>query len=458
MARGTWDAVKGLLWLMAAILCITAGAGLKPYALPSAQGRIQYRFANEAPSFSDLEAVKKQMAKTSQEGSAQGSLTAWSQTSRSEARCDQTGASLTVDVLWIDGPASGIWPWQAVCGSLPVMSSEKICALDVQSANLLFGSTNILGQKIEVDGVSLTVACVYKAVDGIGAWGTDNGRGLLLCPAQALSSPPAIQAMDFTVFPKDGQSASEWAESWLGAGGMSAPAQVMSEPERLLASATAFAMLVLILCIVLPLIKAALSLFHLGASRCQAVFADRQAPRRLGWRQLSLYSMAAIALLGLAWFLAALPRMTFDIPPSYLPTRWSDLTFWQTLASKLAQQNADHAMAGVLRPDLVREHLMNLSGILSLAAAVFVLFSFHALGKSAKANPSPIITAGLLLAAIAFVPLSMLAVRQLGFSPIVPRGLIVLCPIFVAVSQLSVFKTGKLLTNPSDYKIKEELP
>ena len=458
MARGTWDAVKGLLWLMAAIFCIAIGTGAMTYALPSANGRIQYRFADDGPSFSDLDAVKKQMAKASQDGSAQSSLTAWSQTTQSEAVCDQTGAALIVDTLWIDGPAANIWPWLAIEGSLPVMGSEKLCALDTKSANLLFGSTNILGQKIKVDGISFTITCVYKAPEGISAWGTDNGRGLLLCPAQALESPPAIHAMDFAVYPNDSQSAAEWAENWLNAGGMSAPSQpqVMSDHSRLLTSATSFAMLVLLLCIVLPLLKAAFAFLRSGLIRCQAVFADRQAPRHLGWQQLSLFGMASVVLLCLAWYLTTLPAMTFDIPPSYLPTRWSDLSFWQTLAKNLAEQNVDRAMAGILRIDLIREHLMNLSGTLSLAAVLFLLFSVLAMRKSAKAGVSLLTTFGLMLAAIAFIPLSMLAARQLGLSPTAPGGLIVLCPFFVAVSQLCGFVSEKLLTNPLNHTIKEE--
>jgi len=433
-------AVCGAAWLAAAMLCLAGGQSAARAALPGAENRVACRFGagGKSPDFSVVETLRARMGDSAADGRAQGEVTAWAQASGVEAACKETGGSVSVEALWIDGPSRLIWDWRAAGGSLPDFGSARVCALDAGTALRLFGSLDVAGQRVEVGGARLTVACVFELPQGLTVWGADPGAGLVLCPVQALDDPPAVNALDFSVVSRDGQSAGEWASAWLSAAGIDSPASTdaRAEQSQMLALATQAPSAALALLIACPLIAAAAALVRAAAKGCTAQWADRLAPVSRGWRTLGAGLAGAALLLALAALAAALPRIAIHVPPSYLPTRWSDLSFWPELAAGFGEQSARRAMLPALRPDMVRDHWIALSAGLSLAAAPLFWLAWRAFRQAARPDAPVSRLLWPAVAACSAALLAQLAVGALGWPPAGPPGLAALAVLLCVVPPL----------------------
>lgn len=430
----------GAAWLTAALLCLVGGQSARHAALPDAQHRVACRFSvgEKSPAFSAVDTLRARMDDSAGDGQAAGEVAAWAQSSGVNAVCKETGGSVSVEALWIDGPSRLLWDWRGVGGSLPDFGSAWVCALDVSTALRLFGSTDVIGQKVEVDGVSLTVACVFELPQGWAVLGADTGKGLALCPARALDNPPSVSALDFAVVSYDGQSADTWASAWLSAAGMGSPAytDVRAEQSQLLALAAQAPPITLALLIVCPLSAAALALVRAAAKGCSAQWADRLAPASQGWRILGVGLAGTALLLALATLAVLLPRIVLYVPPSYLPTRWSDLSFWPTLIAKQGEQSAQRLLLPALRPDMVRDHWIALSAGLSLSASPLLWLAWRAFRQAAQPDTPVLRLLWPTAVACAAPPLAQLAAQALGWSPAAPPGLAVLAVMLCVVPPL----------------------
>ena len=449
----------GAAWLTLAILCAVGGQSALRAALPGAQNQVACRFdtGKAALGFAAVDTLRARMDDSAADGRAEGEVAAWTQISGVRAACEQTGGSVSVDALWVDGPSRWIWDWRAMEGSLPDFGSARVCALDAGTALQLFGSTDVLGQAVEVGGVRLAVACVFELPRGLAALGADTGSGLVLGPVQALDDPPPVRALDFSVVSYNGETADAWASAWLSAAGIDSPAHTdaRAEQEAMLTLAAQAPSIAFVLLIVCPLIAAAAALLRATAMGCAAQWGDRLAPAAWGWRTLGAGLAGASLLLALAAVALALPRIAVEVPPSYLPTRWSDLSFWPTLVTQRAQQSAQRVMLGALRPDMVRDHWMALSAGLSLTAAPLLWLAWRAFRQAAQPGASPAKLLFPAVAACAAAPAALLVAKSLGWPPAAPPGLAALAVFFSVVPPLLLaYPPAKLLRI---YLIKEEM-
>jgi len=423
-------AIHGALWLTVALFCAVGGQSALRAALPDASNQVACRFegGEAAPGFSVVNTLRVRMGDSAADGLAQAQVAAWAQVSGVQAMVVETGGSVLADALWIDGPARLIWDWRAMAGSLPDFGSARICALDTGTALRLFGSTDVIGQMVEVGGERLTVACVFELPQGLGVLGADTGSGLVLCPAQALANPPPIHGLDFSVLSFDAQPIDEWVSFWLSAAGISSPAysDVRSQQETMLVLAAQVPSIMLALLILCPLMVAAVGLIRATAKRCAAQWGDRLAPASQGWRTLGAGLAGVSLLLALAALALFLPRIHIHVPPSYLPTRWSNVNFWPTLITQHGQESARRLMFGALRPDMVRNHWITLSAGLSLAAAPLLWLAWRAFGQAAQPGTPILALLWPALAACASAVLALQAAEWLGWPPSAPPALAVL--------------------------------
>jgi len=423
------------------MLCAVGGQSALRAALPNARNRAACRFdggATASPALSDIEILRARMSESAADGAAEGEAAGWAQRSGVKAECEGTGGSVSADSLWIDGSARLIGDWRALRGTLPDFGSARICALDAGTALRLFGSIEVTDQTVDVDGVRLTVECVFELPQGLTVLGADPGSGLVLCPAAALDSPPAMHALDFSVLSHDGRSAGEWADEWLSAAGIPSPDYTDTRAEQLktlvlAANAPSVAFALLIAC---PLIAAAAALLRAAIGSSIAQWTDRLAPAVRGWKTLGAGLAGGILLSALAALAAALPQISLDVPPSYLPTRWSDLSFWPALIGRWAEQGAQRARLGALRPDMVRDQWIALSAWLSLAAAPLLWLAWRAFRQASRPGAPVIRMLWPAAAACAAAPLALMLAEAAGWPPSAPRGLAALAVLLSVVPPL----------------------
>lgn len=438
-----------VIWLTMAALCVAGGAGAMEAGLSATQGRVACRYDGDGPSLEGIKILRDSMAGSAKDGKAEGAVTAWAQVSNTELTAKELGSTLEVDALWIDGDSRQIWSWNVIRGSLPVFGTARVCALDGKSARKLFGSSDIVGQQVEIDGVSYTVACVFELPEGLTAWGADPGNGLALCPAAALAEPAPFQALDFDVIPQDAQTPKEWVEAWLNESRTPQPIwmDALWQQHRLLALAAQCAPTVLLFSILWTLGKAGLGLLRSTAREARVCWSDRSLPVERGWR-IWAFGLAFAGALGvLAAWAVSLAQISLDVPPDYLPTRWSDLSFWGTLARESAQEQAARQMLGALRPDMLRARLYDLSLGFSLASIPILGLARHHLRQSASSRPSWLRITGIFLCGAISLPLALWCVRALGLPAALPKGWFPLTMVFIAVAQLAEgYPPAKLLT------------
>jgi len=425
---------RGLVWLALAALCMAGGISVKNAALPDTLGRVACRYGGDGPSFEAVKTLREKMADSALDGKAEGMVTAWAQEQKAQITNAKLNASTVADVLWVDGATRLIWPWKEVQGSLPVLGNARDCAIDAQTACYLFGSTDVLGLKLEVNEVEYEIACVFELPDGLAAWTADPGYGLLLCPAAPLADPPPLQALDFTVFPRDAQQPKEWITAWLNSSAMPQPlwADALWQRQSLLSLAAACGPCLLALFILWALGKAIWRLIQATAGEATACLRNRSLPASRGF-QVWVIGLVGAGLLGALVYLAAsLAGFSPNIPPDYLPSRWSDLSFWPTLLSDAANGYAARRMTGALRPDMVYAHLCRLSALLSLFSVPLLGLARVRLRRLSPGQSWRKVAA--LLCGMAMVPLALWSVRRMGFPPAAPTGLLPLVVLFIAVA------------------------
>jgi len=447
-------AIWSAICLALAAFCMVGGMSAMEAALPDVRGRMLCRYGGDGPSFERINLLRDIMAEWAKNGQVMGAVTAWTQTSNTEIKCEATVASLELNALWIDGEANLIWSWEALTGSVPVYGTTRDCAIDADTAQLLFGSMNIIGQTVKVGNIAFTVACVFQLPQGLSSWGADPGCGLALLPASMLSDSSyagpnelfdgnggmksTASGLDFNVTPRDGHTPKEWVETWLNESRISLPewGNDLWQQRRLLSTAAQCGPMMIVACVVMTVGAAALRLLRAAIAGARACWLDRLMPTVRGWRLLGIGVAGTAALTALGLWAAGLPRIVLDIPADFLPTRWSDLSFWPNLALNQVREQASRQMLGALRPDMIRDHLAGLSANLSLLAVPMLFLSWRGMRKSTSASwilPKILIPMASVLVSL---PLALWCVRRLGWPASITSGLLPLALVFAMVAQL----------------------
>lgn len=370
--------LKRLLWgaaaLAMAVTCILGAKWLLGLADTSARADVTYYATENTPDFDALDALREAI------GDAPGSVTAYAQkTDVAISTKDGIGTS-KVDALWMDGFTGLALDARVLYGSLPVLHQQSDCALDADTARSLFGSADIVGQRVVVGEVELTVCAVFELPRGrFLDWGANPGRGIALCPAALAPKDTKIDALAFSAPPSGEKSSQELCKAWMDEAGITTPGRkVMRADRHALYGLWGQAFALLTAGWTAWVLARVAAIWGAGAVRCWwRARADPLRTAREGQRALFWGLLGCAVALGGAVAAMTLPKLTLDVPPSYLPTRWSDLGFWSSLLKKTSQAAAQRAMEGTLRPALVTQALLRWIPWLGAAALALLCAALH---------------------------------------------------------------------------------
>ena len=290
-------------------------------------------------SFEVMSALRRQIAMD-----GRGDASGWAQVLSVTAESEDTGASVEVDAVYVDGDAALIMDARMVSGELPGLSDDIGCAVDEETALALLGSTDVAGQWITVNGGEMIIRGVMESI---------GGRGLAICPAKLAGEERQMAGLALMLWPGRGREASEWADELLSLSGISSAAMNDHATERALGAwvlrmvtvATQIAVLAMILHAVWCLLR-------------------RRIPDSMRW-----VSGTALFALGAGIGIALL----FDSPPpmALLPTRWSDFAFWPQLFAQWSEAGSELLLQGVSRVRMME--LSSMARVVGLSAASVAL-------------------------------------------------------------------------------------
>ena len=415
------QAVRGTLWLVLSILLACAGAG----ALATRDhlfGTANVRYAEEAGGYTakELRALRGAMA----EDGAGGSVAGWAQALSSRVSAAETGGAQMVDVLYVDGDPSLILNVTVLTGALPSMDGGADCALDRKTALLLFGSVNVAGETVQLNGKDLTIAGVFALPDGLPSLRADPGRGLIFVD---FSEAPGGTRMASLGFSARGAVGLTKVSEWMSAAGLSVRGSLHEDADqralfRLFVSIPAY----LLMAMTLWQLAGAVVRRSMWLRRSiLALRADPYAERREYRRICAGYALGIAALLATATTAVLLvPGMPW-IPPSYLPTRWSDFGFYTSMFRANMEAAAQRAFSVAPRPRLLYDRLTFYCQWLPLLSLLALVLASRRLAAAPPAR-TPVLPVALGLCALAAVPASLWALGQAGFVPEVAPGMLVL--------------------------------
>ncbi len=369
MRRLQWT--RGTLWLALGMVlwCCSVSALITREGLWNDR-RISYRLQSGGASLDNMVSLRREMNEMNG-----GEVAAWAQSiSQSISASDMDGSAM-VDVLWIDGDASLVWNLPAVRGTLPGYGDDEGCAIDEGTALSLYGSLEAVGRTIAVAGNDLMIRGVFTPVGGLTAYGVDPGRGLALCAAASGPENLSLSAMEFLVKVDAAKNATDQVKEWMRAASISTSGDMddhMDQRNLLTILVTIPAYLLAFFALV-ELWSAVRVLSGWGLVIWRSMRLDRLTPVKR-YRHLAVaWIMGLLLLAGFAMLTVFLAPSIRSIPAAYLPTRWSDFSFWSDLIKGNWQADAQHAMSVALRPDMVWDRLADWCVVL-IAGAVACLW------------------------------------------------------------------------------------
>ncbi|GHU68315.1 hypothetical protein FACS1894184_09990 [Clostridia bacterium] len=411
-----WLAAGMVLWCMASGAMRAMDSQWNP-------DRVSFMPASGSLNLGDLKSLREAIADDT--GSA-GKVTGWAETRVASVGVGATAASSTVDTLWVDGDASLVWNMPLVNGNYPVADDAEGIAIDEKSALSLFGSTDIIGRTVTVGGVDLAVRGVFTIPEGLSSLGVDPGRGLAI---RAAADDTAIASLEFLVQGSGSDSAAV-AKAWMQSAGVSTSGMFDSHNDtrvlaRLMESLPA---LLLALFILLEIWRALRLLWSVELTDWRALKSNHTMPDRAAWSLVGYWALGLAALvvgaLAVVWMLPPFA----GLPVSYLPTAWSDFSFWPNLITSRLQSAAQWAMQGVTRPDRAYRLTSWWCVGLIAAAAACLIHSRSLMIRSAAYGSKLVLEPTMwdALAVTASMPLGLWAARFAGWEARVPPAAVVM--------------------------------
>ncbi len=200
--------------------------------------------------------------------------------------------------LWFSGDAALVWPAEFVHGGAPGMLDESGCAISDTLAWQLWGNVDVLDYELTASGQTRIVRGVFRE-DGL----------LVMAGTGEAAFKDGWQAVELAGMP-DGEVRAV-ALGFAQASGLGTPDTLVDGPAL-----SAVADLLSLLPLVLMSIALLFGLL-------------RRITKALPGKTTS-WVLAFAILLAFAWALPALLEM---LPPSFIPTRFSDFAFWGRLAA-----------------------------------------------------------------------------------------------------------------------------
>ena len=243
--------------------------------------------------------------------------------------------------IYYSGNADLVWPAPYKCGSAPGVTDGAGCAVSSALAWKLWGSFDILGKTIDVDGVTRTVRGVFEE-DGLVA---------------LLSVRDEDKSHSFTAMELSGGPSSpsrEDAVSFAIAAGLGAPDSVLLGTPASLARLLFALPLIIMACYGIVLFVGAMK-NHPAALR-GALF---------------------LALIG---FAIVLPFLLDALPGRIIPTRWSDFSFWGSLAGQMGDELREYLSLEPRLKDVIYKTLVIKQVAIAFPAiicSITVCFRWH---------------------------------------------------------------------------------
>lgn len=420
---------QGVMLLLAGLFCWYGALGV--WSLHNRQwndDRVSYREPGSMQEFGALKELRRQIALD-----GEGEVTGWGQSLSEEIKAYSTSDSTRVDVIWLDGSAKLIWDLPIVSGQYPGPKDTIGCAIDEKTALKLFGTLDIAGKEIQCSGKRMTIRGVFTLPEGVTAIPSDPGRGLAYCPAALANEDVRMTALEFIARPGPGKTAKEQAESWMQSAAMSTGGKMSDHQDthQLLALFTSLPGYLLMVLALIELYLTFITLTKAAWLKLSGLKSDRTASRRQFVRTLILWCVPALMLTAAGTGIARLPNFGSSIPVSFLPTRWSDFSFWPGKAEEFIQLMVNGRLSPTLRPDLAQSGMIMAGIILGLVSLPLMWLAARALkrGIAYTGMAAASACAGALILA---APFSLWIVKRLGWIPTALPGIAYLPVVFFA--------------------------
>ncbi|MDR1600678.1 MAG: ABC transporter permease [Oscillospiraceae bacterium] len=431
--RAVW--VRGILWLAAgaAMWAIAAGSAALRDSLWG-ENRVSVRAEGPRWSAEQVRAARRETT---------GSVAGWGQLLARTIKSVETKGSSAVDLLFVEGDASLVIDAPMLSGRMPSGGSD--IALDEPTALAMFGSTDILGREITLDGRSLAVSGIFRMPGGLAALGVDPGRSLAVCGGDIVDAEKAFQSLEFQLPEDSAAPPVEAAKSVMRAAGLPVAGTFDDHEDARGLSGFLLSLPALLLaaCALVEIFDSAIQSFGTARRRFAAIRDDRLAETRLYANifigMACVASALAISAVIVVWLLPAIPR----VPASYLPTRWSDFRFWSDRTRAALEDFALGALSVRARPDMMWDALGVWCAVFTAASILCFSRGAGALKGLRRASTltgfafQALVDGGLGLSAICLAAVFGVWVSPgLGFESAAPRGLLTMPLVLVAITIL----------------------
>ncbi len=361
----------GALWLLISVCLWAVGIACLNNVTPaSGTSRFSMRFSPKSePAFNGIEQYYERQESMADVIEIPGVLTAWAEERNQQVSATEWKADAAVDIYYINGNVTDVMDLTLISGGFPVSTDKTGISIDTKTAVKLFGSSTPAGLDITLGGQKYTVRGIFECPKGISTWGTDTGRGLAVLSPPPASPTEAAEAWDAKanegigvqgveiIFPAglSPDEAKNYAMQLSGEMGLSGAAYIrdFSASDKMLRQLAQLPGWVMMAVAILMLMYTAYSQLHMML--------------RLAWKRFRSRSISGkialnTTLRGLLWVGSALlasvciyliVRPDFSLPPSYIPTQWSDVGFWPELIKKMLLDQAERNALPVARPDAV---------------------------------------------------------------------------------------------------------
>lgn len=319
--------------------CMLLSAGIARYQeLNKGFGGISLRFETNPPDIDDLIKIRNQQ----QAAGMDLNLTAWNQNYNVKVEDPSLGIWVESDIIYMWGDGK----------SMVAAYKDEGCVLSADIAYKLWGSKDVLGKTLYVDGSSYKVADVTDIMEGIIAVikdDYDNNMKFASLDMQPVS---------------DGNRRNDQDERDV------VIEEFMLENSHSADSSINYSDLICLTGNFIMLPSFIISIYMIGRLSRELYLAKKY---EKGFKSFILYSFFLVIWIFLCFFTES---FFFEIPGRLMPTKWSDFDFWHRTAQSLRSELAGLRLMSVYAFDsyFIKSFIyISACGILSCACFIGIL-------------------------------------------------------------------------------------